>query len=253
MEIPDQAERASHLLFDLPTRVGLAALLDGADADEAQLHGREAAGRVSTEAPDFAALMDDLTFNIAPLGDLQTGDVQTPTRAAWGRRTAVPAPLAGPGDLVVLVGLGDVPLGTARAMAASVGAAEVRCAGAQAAASPGDDREPVADRRTALAARARGVERGCSTFVAFGLPRTGPDAASVAAVCSLRADQLWVVVDAGRKPEDTARWVGAIAAATPVHALAVEGRDGTASPATVNELGLPVGWMDGVPAAAPKL
>ncbi|GMA27824.1 hypothetical protein [Arenivirga flava] len=67
------------------------------------------------------------------------------------------------------------------------------------------------------------------------------------------ADQVWVVVDPGRKPEDTARWVGAVAAALPVDALALVGLTGTASPATVNELRIPVGWIETAPATAPTL
>ncbi|MFD1214322.1 hypothetical protein ACFQ36_20030, partial [Arthrobacter sp. GCM10027362] len=121
-------------------------------------------------------------------------------------------------------------------------APEVKAGGALA----GTVRRPVQDRKSALAARARGVERGHSVFVAFGLGRGGPDLAGLLPVLAgLEADQLWVAVDAGRKPEDTARWVRQVRDVAAVDAVAVEGTAGTATPETVLGLGLPVGWSDG--------
>jgi hypothetical protein len=156
---------------------------------------------------------------------------------------------------VVVAGLGEDPLLVARSMAAVVRgpvppgqdstlllAPEVKAGGALA----GTVRRPVQDRKSALAARARGVERGHSVFVAFGLGRGGPDLAGFLPVLAgLEADQLWVAVDAGRKQEDTARWVGQLRETAVVDAVAVEGLACTSTPGTVLELGLPIGWIDG--------
>ena len=65
---------------------------------------------------------------------------------------------------------------------------------------------------------------------------------------AVQPDQVWVAVDASRKPDDTARWVHAVAARIPVDAVAVEGTEHTATPDTVEELNLPIGWVDGAAA-----
>jgi len=103
----------------------------------------------------------------------------------------------------------------------------------------------VENRRDALAARAQGVERSESVFVACGW---GADAADV--LVAVQPDQVWVAVDAGRKPADTARWVGAVAAAVRIDAVATVGSATTSTPETVEELGLPIGWIDDRPATS---
>jgi hypothetical protein len=102
----------------------------------------------------------------------------------------------------------------------------------------------VTDRRGALAARAAGVREEHSVFVALGIPLSGLDDDSVFALHFLQADQVWVAVDAGRKPEDTARWVKAVQAVVRIDAIAVVGSDSTTTPKTVHELGLQVGWVE---------
>ncbi|QGQ20289.1 hypothetical protein GC089_15215 [Cellulomonas sp. JZ18] len=83
--------------------------------------------------------------------------------------------------------------------------------------------------------------------------RVGPDAhdRSVAATVlgTMRADQVWAVVDARTKPADAAAWVGAVGAERPADALAVQGLLDTAAPGTVLELERPVAWIDGLPAS----
>jgi hypothetical protein len=111
-------------------------------------------------------------------------------------------------------------------------------------------RTALTDRRSALLARADGVERGTVVFCAFGVE---PGADPVHSLAAIDPDQVWVVVDAGRKPEDTQRWVDRITAVVDVAALAVVGAASTATPHTVNTLGIPVGWVDGAPAAAARL
>jgi hypothetical protein len=65
---------------------------------------------------------------------------------------------------------------------------------------------------------------------------------------ALAPEQIWAVVDAGRKTEDTRRHLRAVAGQTGVDALAVHGTAGTSDPASVLALGSPVGLLDGAPA-----
>jgi hypothetical protein len=64
---------------------------------------------------------------------------------------------------------------------------------------------------------------------------------------------VWVVVDAGRKPADTARWVRDLGEILTVDAVAVVGIEGTGTPGTVRQLALPIGWIaaEEGPAARP--
>lgn len=175
----------------------------------------------------------------------------------------IPTPLYGPGDLVLVIGQGSNALEAANAMAAaapavngapseaadwiSSGGNMVRMAGAHAA----DVRRPVQDRNSAIGARARGVERGQSVFVAFGLGNTlTPSLQLLAILPALGADQIWLAVDAGRKAEDTDRWVQAVQRVVVPDGLAVTGSRLTSTPKTVNTLGVPVGWIDGAPSEA---
>ncbi|SDK00576.1 hypothetical protein SAMN05216282_102103 [Cryobacterium psychrotolerans] len=223
----------------LPTRLGIAALLDDADEAEARAHDPAAADRLSTGSDRFAALMDELTF--------ATGG--TPPAAAKAR--VAPAVLAGAGDLVLVVGQADDALAAARSLVLAVGSGEVRVGGAL----PGEGNERVDDRRGALAARAGGVAQGHGIVVAFALGRgaqpAGDLARQVASLGAMEPDQTWLVVDASRKADDTARWVRAVSDAVPIDAVVAVGRELTASPATVDDLGFPVRWL-GRPAPGPS-
>jgi hypothetical protein len=271
-----QRRRPAHVHPEMTSRLGIIALLDAADETEALLAGSAgtrvdpaAAGASpsdgapvpvrapidvpSTASPDFARLMDELTFATSP-----TAPPETPVGLADGARIAAgspsqasgPAPLPdeapldltpghpelfmGPGDLVLLVGPGVEVLEAARSM--SVGQGSPILSGPQ---------RPH-DRRTALAARARGVEGGRAVLVVCELPG-GFDEVTLAGLAdawaALGADQVWVVVDAGRKPADTQRWVREVEKGLHVDAVAVLGTDGTGTPGTVRRLGLPVGWI----------
>ena len=99
------------------------------------------------------------------------------------------------------------------------------------------------DRISALVARAAGVREKHSAFIALGISRLGLDDHAIAALEYLTADQVWVVVDVGRKAEDTARWVRAVQAHVHVDAIAVTG-DTTDTPETVHQLGSQVGWLE---------
>lgn len=222
--VPDV--RAGAHVISAPAKAGIAALLDDADEAEADLQQQAA---VSTNSSQFDELLNSLSFTEPPT---------SPSRIAIGAR---PTLMSKPGDLVALVGIWRDPLRVARSIALS---AEATVCIAGAVIAPGTER--VENRRSALDARAVGVRNGRGTFVALGLGsgRSGI-AESAATLKSIAADQVWVVVDASRKPEDTAEWVDVIAKACAVEAMAVLGRQDTSTPDSVNALGLPVGWVDG--------
>lgn len=239
VEMPARGGVHARSGVDLPTRLGIAALLDDADEAEARAQGPAAAERLSTGSDRFAALMDELTF------------VTGGPPAAAARADAPPAALAGAGDLVLVAGPDDHALAAARSLVLAAGSGEVRLGGAL----RGDGIERVDDRRGALAARAGGVAQGHGIVVAYGLGGgVGPGgdlAGPIASIGGMEPDQTWLVVDASRKAEDTARWVQAMASSVPVDAVLAVGRELTASPSTVDDLGFPVRWL-GRPAPGPS-
>jgi hypothetical protein len=229
VDVPDGTARDAHI-FDLPTRAGIAQLLDEADTVEQQvMYTDEQLPRLSTNSMDFDALMADLSHNTAQV--LPT--IESP---AVFRR----APLSGPGDMVAVIGIGDDPLEVAREMSKGSGRRALNVAGSVL----DDGLYQLTDRRTVVAARASGVREEHAVFVAIGLPRVGLDDEAVYALHLVQADQVWVVVDVGRKPEDTERWVRAVQAAVRVDAVAVVGAESTTTPNTVHGLGLQVGWAE---------
>lgn len=167
-------------------------------------------------------------------------DRPLPADTAASRRA--PELLSGAGDLIVLAGLGNDALAVAQALARKHGRGYV-CDGG---AVEGNTRRRVEDRRTALAARAYGVQSGAPVIVAYGLGNGDPDDPRIAAIQQIGPDQLWVVVDASRKTADTARWVNAVRARGEVVAMASISIRLTSSPESVRELGLPEGWSDRV-------
>lgn len=147
----------------------------------------------------------------------------------------VDGPSTRPGDLVALVGLGDDAVEVVRDMAARLGVLP-GCAGL----AGGDGLLRLDSRRDAVEARAMAVRAGTSAVLAVG---TGPDGEVATAILPrLEPDEVWVVVDASRKPDDTQTWVGVVRHTAVVRAMAVVGRELTASPRTVDALRLPDGW-----------
>jgi hypothetical protein len=170
-----------------------------------------------------------------------------PTAAAVGASGArPPALLRGRGDLTLVIGLGADALAAARALAEAIGDAEVRPGGCSRAPAARVD-----DRRGALRARADGVRRERAVVVAFGMTRGADEVAELAeALAGIAPDQVWAAVDASRKAEDTAAWVRAVDAVLAVDALVVTGSQVTATPGSVRELGIPIGWLDGAMVSA---
>jgi hypothetical protein len=230
-----------------PDLAGLPDLPDLADDDGGGRPGRGGGEPgvpvVSTGSGDFAALLDELTSSVSPgpSGADPFGDVRPGA-------PAVPGLISGPGKALLVIGLGLDPVETARSMGTSLGGAvEIRTAGARRAAGM----EHVVGRNGIAAARAAASGAGRTVVVAFSLRTDGQVPA--AALSDLDADQVWLAVDAARKPADTASWVRKVGWAIEVDALAVLGSQETLTPGTVNELDIPVGWVDGEPAGKATL
>ena len=273
VELPESGTHGVHSM-SLPTRVGLAALLEDADSAERQLLDAPQVEQPSTARPDFAALLAQMTFDtaqpsenpvvLAPAAGLLpiTAAAFTPPSAPAAIESAPaagqpPRPLQSPGDLVLCIGLrADADL-LARDWAEATGAEIIRCA----PRSPGTA-APVSsnavlselvlsDRRDAAAARARGVENGAACIAVLGLTALGAEADAAArdsrerqlgVASGILPDQLWLVVDVSRKPEDTAAWVAACRDALDVHGVVAIGGAETSTPHSVAMLGLPVLW-----------
>jgi hypothetical protein len=262
---PDDVPTARVAIADSPVqRVGIAALLADAEAAEARIAGHD--GTASTRADAFASVLDGFVADgitgsaprptrVLPEPDgpadvdprlqavtdtLPGGPATVPDAAPAVRvarptapaarsavpaarsavpavRSAVPAVRSADGDLVLLVGRpNDVD--------AAAGLFAVRHA-----LRPTD----AADRRSAILARADGVRDGHAVLaVAAWDDRATGD--------RVEADQVWVVVDVGRKPEDSAAMVSAVAARLPVAGVVAIGAGETATPESVDLLGVPV-------------
>ncbi|MET1088177.1 MAG: hypothetical protein ABWY04_13820 [Arthrobacter sp.] len=204
-------------------RAGIAALL--AEAEEAEDLFRGTAQVVSTASPDFDDMLKDLSLGYP------ARDIPDPA----------PALRRGPGDLVVVVGPPETAIRAARALSAPAGGARVYTAGTAAA----EGLAAVNGRIGALTARAEGVIDRLGIVVAFGAGRTAAAIhAQTPELVLLDADQVWAVVDAGRKTDDTQAWLAAVAAVFPIDALYIVGSEETATPETVHAHGIPVGMLD---------
>ncbi|MFQ4148020.1 hypothetical protein AAGW05_04875 [Arthrobacter sp. LAPM80] len=218
-------------------RGGIGALLAEADNADGPARPRRAVER----KPDFDAIMgalsgldDDSAAEVpafAPAPALDTGDMVRVT----------PRPSQRPGDLVILAGLREQPLHMAWSMAGSFqGGADLLTAGDHRSSSVG---HVFLDSVGVKNAQAQAASAGKPLLIAFSFGQRGSSNLSVLA--SVRPDQLWLVVDAAHKPDDTASWVRRACRYAVPDALAVVGATDTATPETVNELLIPVGWVDG--------
>jgi hypothetical protein len=215
--------------------IGLAALLE--EAERLERGGSAKPGPpvipvVSTQSQDFDRLMTDLRSysDLAPDAGLIDA-------------IGIPTLHDEPGGLVLFVGLGDDAMVVARSLARSVRWSDVRMGGR----ILGDTLPRVDDRRSAAEYRAHCIAVGSVGLLAWGVGLGVSGMQSTAsALRAIDADQVWLVVDASRKAEDTAAWVSVVRASVPATALAVLHGVETASPDSVNALGLPVGWSDRV-------
>jgi hypothetical protein len=274
VEVPDPLDppTARVAIADGPVvRVGIAALLADAEAAEARIAAGD--GTATTRADAFASVLDgfaaDGITTSAPRPDRAVADagrvdgggsrLQDGTELPGGAvpvtapvtdvpvvtalppvlpvppvptalpvqavPTALPVPavlplpavLSADGDLVLLVGR---PTDVDAAAGVFAGRHGLRPTGA-------------ADRRSGILARADGVRNG---HALLGVA-AWDDAATTE---GLAADQVWVVVDVGRKPEDTRSMVAAVAARTTVAGVVAIGAGETATPESVHLMGVPV-------------
>jgi CBS domain-containing protein len=153
-----------------------------------------------------------------------------------------------PGTVLVVAGPPEDAARVADLLALRAGSGAVVHAGDAEAGSVAGHRltSPVAaERWRANLAGGDGV-----TVVALGVRpgRTREDAAAEL-LAALAPDQAWGVVDARSKSRDCTRWIAAVGGRRPLDALAVGGLFETSEPGTVLGLGVPVAWIDGVPAS----
>ncbi|WP_020143857.1 hypothetical protein [Terracoccus sp. 273MFTsu3.1] len=235
--VPVSPPRAGvHVLGD---RAGILALLESADRAEDDANGRDAAHPPPRPSEPVSTQSPAVTDLLARLGEERTG-------------RGVPVPLCSPGDLVVVLGLGDsarvVASSMVRALAGTPGGGfALHLAGADDPDAPSDC--PRLDSRWDVAeARALAVEASATVLTAYALGSPTAGLPHLADVSGLGADQVWLVVDARHKPDETHEWVSMVRKAVRVDALAVVGAGDSRTAHTVNRLGLPLGWLDGQPA-----
>jgi hypothetical protein len=268
---PDEVPTARVAIADgVVKRVGIAALLADADAAEARIAAGD--GTSATRADAFASVLDGFVADgitgsaprptgpvaevggsveagsrlpdallsaepvpsadaLRPADALRSADTLLPggadrlvdarpdarVAALPASRPVVPSVRSADGDLVLLVGRpNDVDA------AAGIFAARYALRATDAA-----------DRRSGILARAEGVSDGYALLAVAAWD----DAATVA---GLAPDQVWVVVDVGRKPSDSAAMLSAVAGRAVVAGIVAIGAGETATPETVHLLGVPV-------------
>jgi hypothetical protein len=246
---PGQLPDARLQLAAAPSRRGLSALL--AEADKADGEGTALAVTAEPVAakPDFAAVLAKLAEAADDPGEPSAKSAGDPARQDLP--DGVVSPATGAGDLLVLVGLRDAPLGVATSMLRELnhrGGAMLRTAGGHRVEGV---EHLLIDSPGVKKAQALAAVANQPLLVAFSIG--AGTSSKPAALSALRPDQLWLVVDAAHKPEDTASWVRQICWFSTPDALAVVGSRDTETPETVNDLGVPVGWLDGQQATSPTL
>jgi hypothetical protein len=233
VEVPDPLDppTARVAIASSPAkRIGIAALLADAEAEEARIADTD--GTASTRADAFASVLDGFAADgLAPPRRAAAGPAPAEPglqagpdaplvapSAALPTRHAPPAVCSADGDLVLLVGR----------------ATDVDAAAGVFANRHGLRATSASDRRSGILARADAVRDG----VALLAVAAWTDAATTTA---LAPDQVWVVVDVGRKHEDAVAMVAAVSRApVPLAGVLAIGAEETATPDTVHLLGPPV-------------
>lgn len=266
VEVPDPLDppTARVAIASSPAkRVGIAALLADAEAAEARI--AESDGTATTRADAFASVLDGFAADgLAPPrraggppaaaepglpdGVVVTGPVDVPAAAGPGGPTSDPwadlrAELVAPGATPALPAAAARPSRPAPPAVRSADGDLVLLVGrptdVDAAAGVFANRHGLratsaSDRRSGILARADAVRDG----VALLAVAAWTDAATTT---SLAPDQVWVVLDVGRKHDDAVAMTAAVAeAGVPIAGVLAIGAEETASPDTVHLLGLPV-------------
>lgn len=263
IEVPDPLDppTARVAIASSPAkRVGIAALL--ADAEAAESRIAETDGTAGTRADAFASVLDGFASDgLAPprraAGRSVPGESGLPSvtdgavtslpggaetdpwadlraellgpgaaAAATTVAAAVPTPVPPPapavrsadGDLVLLVGR----------------ATDVDAAAGVFANRHGLRATAASDRRSGILARADAVRDGVALLAVAAWT-------DVATTASLAPDQVWVVVDVGRKHEDAVAMLTAVVeVGVPIAGVLAIGAEETSTPETVRLLGVPV-------------
>ena len=153
------------------------------------------------------------------------------------------------GAVVVVAGQAELALRTATQMAHRAGLepTDVVLAG-DVAARPGHGRRLLT---AAMAARFREkVPSDAPTVVALGVAAGHEAVAESAAIlAALEPDDAWAALDARLRGVELRRWLRSVGAERPFDALAATSTFAAQAPGTVLNLGVPVGWVDGLPAS----
>ncbi|GAA1494102.1 hypothetical protein [Curtobacterium herbarum] len=257
IEVPDPLDppTARVAIASSPAkRVGIAALLADAEAAESRIARTD--GTADARADAFASVLDGFASDgLAPprraagrpapgepgLPSATDGSVATvtslpggPDTDPWvdlrtellapGTTVPTPAPPPAPavrsadGDLVLLVGR----------------ATDVDAAAGVFANRHGLRATAASDRRSGILARADAVRDGVALLAVAAWT-------DVATTASLAPDQVWVVVDVGRKHEDAVAMLTAVVeVGVPIAGVLAIGAEETSTPETVRRLGVPV-------------
>ncbi|WP_407344543.1 hypothetical protein [Pengzhenrongella phosphoraccumulans] len=176
-------------------------------------------------------------------------DEALPLSDLLARLVRPPALVRAPGSIVAVVGESAQALAVATQLAARVrqDPHDVVLAG-QMHAVAGHSRRLLSSSAAALH-RARCADGEQVSIVAIGVgPQVEAWPAAAELLADLGPDQAWAVVDARRKTADLRAWVRSVGRPREFDVVAVAALHDTQEPGTVLDLGVPVGWIDGLPA-----
>lgn len=205
-------------------------------------------------APVGAGTADEgLRAALADIGvpaDLLTGERLTLSGVLDAVPAAPPLP-RGPGSVLVVLGAEDDADAAAGLLAERLRlpADAVRLAGTLPGRARGRGRTPgrmgTPEQVASWRAGASAAEHPWVVALTVGAdPEDRAAARELLAACG--ADQVWAVLDARTRTADARRWLRSVAPR--VDAVAMRGLLDTAEPGAALALGIPVAWIDGVPA-----
>ncbi|MFI2753224.1 hypothetical protein ACGIF2_07295 [Cellulomonas sp. P22] len=153
-----------------------------------------------------------------------------------------------PGSVVVVAGPAAEVVHVAARLAERLGQTETDVVLAGRAEASGHGRR-LATSVAASRWRPRASEEDHVVVVALGVGADTEARTEAAAMLhALAPDQAWGVVDAHSKLRDAAHWLAQVGRSRAFDVLAVHGLFETTQPGTVLDLGVPVAWIDGLPA-----
>lgn len=176
-------------------------------------------------------------------------DLPVPISRMVRRIERAPAARLTPGNVVVLVGEPGAALRTALQMAHRAGLSQRDVV----LAGDGDQVQGHGRRIQSVAAAARyraRVQPEALYVVVLGVepePERWPHAAQL--LEALAPTQAWAVVDARRKAVELRRWLRVVGQLRAFDAVAASQTFEAQAPGVVLNLGVPVGWVDGLPAS----